>query len=61
MKRCAWLLAFAVLALGTSLPAQATAGGDEVKKEDMVKIKLPEPKFDGAVSLARACEDTVPS
>ena len=55
MKSCAWLLAFAVLALGISLPAPAAVpGGDEVKKEEIVKVKLPEPKFDGAVSLEKA-------
>lgn len=32
----------------------AVAGGDEVKKEDMIKVKLPEPKFDGPVSLEKA-------
>jgi SagB-type dehydrogenase family enzyme len=57
MKSCAWLLVLAVLALGISLPAQATAGGDEVKKEDAAKVKLPEPKFDGAVSLEKAIKN----
>ncbi len=55
MKRCAWLLAIAVLALGIAVPAQdAVPGGDEVKKEEMLKVKLPEPKFDGPVSLEKA-------
>lgn len=57
MKRCAWLLALAVLAPGISLPAQAAAGGDEVKKEEVVKVKLPEPKLDGAVSLEKAIKN----
>lgn len=32
----------------------AVAGGDEVKKEEIVKVKLPEPKLDGAMSLEKA-------
>jgi SagB-type dehydrogenase family enzyme len=57
MKRCAWLPALAVLALGMALAVPAAAGGDEVKKEDAVRVKLPEPKYDGAVSLEKAIKN----
>lgn len=53
MRLLTLFLVFAIAAAGTPAWAQA-AGGDPVKGNETVKIKLPAPKLDGAVSVEKA-------
>lgn len=54
MKHSTWLPAFSLLALVVVMPAQGAGGGAEVKKEEVMNVKLPEPHYDGAVSVEKA-------
>ncbi len=53
MKRCAWLLVITMMGTYAPLAAQ-DAAGDKMKKDESARIKLPEPRLDGTVSVEKA-------